>query len=309
MTSPLPRSLELRTTSRAVGKALTVTALALAAGAVLLATSADAIQPASRPSEPDAALLVGAWWLAAALLAWWTLSMASWVLALSTSRQYRATARFTNRSPDTRPGEREHRRSGWRPSLDRFTAPGTRRLAEGLLAVGLVALPACSPGDSVTSSPTLVFVEEVATTVPPTTAPPTTAPPTTAPTTAPPTTTPSTNAPTSTSEPAIAQEPSTQDESSTSVDPTASAGETNEGHDEAQLIAEAASTHEVVAGDNLWAIAEAHLTAELGERPPTSEVAAHWRRLIAQNRDRLLSGEPDLIHPGERIRLPAVAGR
>lgn len=65
-------------------------------------------------------------------------------------------------------------------------------------------------------------------------------------------------------------------------------------------------THDVVAGDNLWSIAERTL-ARAWSRPPTAaETAAYWRELIDLNRARLRSGDPDLIHPGERLALPTV---
>lgn len=62
-------------------------------------------------------------------------------------------------------------------------------------------------------------------------------------------------------------------------------------------------------GDNLWSIARANLArgtgrsqAELSNR----EVAVYWLRLVAANRARLRSGNPDLIHPGEYVRLPLI---
>lgn len=63
----------------------------------------------------------------------------------------------------------------------------------------------------------------------------------------------------------------------------------------------------VVAGDNLWKIAcrrirSAHDTAGL------ATVTEYWLRLIDRNTATLRSGDPDLIHPGETIVLPAVTG-
>lgn len=64
----------------------------------------------------------------------------------------------------------------------------------------------------------------------------------------------------------------------------------------------AADLHTVVAGDHLWGIAEDVVTDARGGAS-TTEIAAYWRELIAANRD-LPSGNPDLIHPGETVRLP-----
>ncbi len=53
----------------------------------------------------------------------------------------------------------------------------------------------------------------------------------------------------------------------------------------------------VAPGDNLWRIADRRLD---GDGP----VAPYWRRVVEENRDRIRSGNPDLIYPGEVIRLP-----
>jgi uncharacterized membrane protein YgcG len=67
--------------------------------------------------------------------------------------------------------------------------------------------------------------------------------------------------------------------------------------------------HEVVAGDNLWVIARDHLAgARSGGSggPTTREVAQYWAKVVEANRDRLRSGDPDLIYPKERIILPPL---
>jgi nucleoid-associated protein YgaU len=59
-----------------------------------------------------------------------------------------------------------------------------------------------------------------------------------------------------------------------------------------------------VAGENFWLIARSHLQ-ELWQRSPSNrEVARFWLDLIAANRARLQSGDPDLIFPGEVFELP-----
>jgi nucleoid-associated protein YgaU len=67
-------------------------------------------------------------------------------------------------------------------------------------------------------------------------------------------------------------------------------------------------SHVVVAGENLWTIARDHLArARSGaDEPTTREVAAYWLRVVEANRNRLRSGDPDLIYPGERTVLPPV---
>ena len=62
-------------------------------------------------------------------------------------------------------------------------------------------------------------------------------------------------------------------------------------------------------GDSLWSIARASLARGTGRDEAelrTGEVAAYWVRMLAANRARLRSGNPDLIYPGEYVRLPAI---
>ncbi len=57
-------------------------------------------------------------------------------------------------------------------------------------------------------------------------------------------------------------------------------------------------------GDHLWKISDARLDQALGRPAGPEEVAPYWRSVIEVNRERLLSGDPDLIYPGEVISLP-----
>jgi nucleoid-associated protein YgaU len=69
-----------------------------------------------------------------------------------------------------------------------------------------------------------------------------------------------------------------------------------------------ATTRLVARGDSLWTIARDHLAAVgKGSGGPTlREVAAYWLRVVEANRHRLVSGDPDLIYPGEQVLLPPV---
>lgn len=58
-------------------------------------------------------------------------------------------------------------------------------------------------------------------------------------------------------------------------------------------------------GDHLWKISELHIDSH----HPGVEVAPYWVRVIEVNRPSLRSGDPDLIYPGEVIRLPEVSER
>jgi nucleoid-associated protein YgaU len=56
-------------------------------------------------------------------------------------------------------------------------------------------------------------------------------------------------------------------------------------------------------------IAREHLSQQRGGgsgAPTNREVAEYWHRVIEANRDRLRSGDPDLIYPGEEIILPPL---
>lgn len=70
---------------------------------------------------------------------------------------------------------------------------------------------------------------------------------------------------------------------------------------------EEAAGHVVQPGDNLWRIAERQV-ATLTGRPAAdlaiAEVGSYWIRLVDHNRGRLSSGDPDLIYPGEQLKLP-----
>ncbi len=61
------------------------------------------------------------------------------------------------------------------------------------------------------------------------------------------------------------------------------------------------TVYEVRPGDHFWRIA----TAVVEERGgPDRNIAPYWVRLIETNRDRIRSGDPDLIYPGEELVVP-----
>jgi hypothetical protein len=74
-------------------------------------------------------------------------------------------------------------------------------------------------------------------------------------------------------------------------------------------IAAGAHEHIVVAGESLWTIARDVVAGRLGRSPTDAEVAGYWVELIETQRPFLANPEdPDLIFPGERVRLPIWTG-
>lgn len=62
-------------------------------------------------------------------------------------------------------------------------------------------------------------------------------------------------------------------------------------------------------GDSLWRLAAAALGAAHGvdgDRLTPEAVTPYWLDVVSANRQRLRSGDPDVIHPGEVIDLPSL---
>jgi hypothetical protein len=70
------------------------------------------------------------------------------------------------------------------------------------------------------------------------------------------------------------------------------------GHPGAPTAAPTAGRYVVRPGDSLWSIARAHPA-------PGADVETRWRAIWRHNRD-VVGDEPDLIHPGQALRLPGT---
>ncbi len=64
--------------------------------------------------------------------------------------------------------------------------------------------------------------------------------------------------------------------------------------------------HIVEPGEHLWGIAARELAGRADTAPTTGDVVAYWTRLCERNRDRLASGDPNVVFAGEVIVLPPV---
>jgi len=81
---------------------------------------------------------------------------------------------------------------------------------------------------------------------------------------------------------------------------SAAAAQNNE---QGVVVAARSATWQVRPGDHLWRIAEEVVTTSGGD---ASGIVSYWRRLIEANRHNLVDpANPDLLHPGQAIDLPA----
>lgn len=55
----------------------------------------------------------------------------------------------------------------------------------------------------------------------------------------------------------------------------------------------------VAQGDHFWAIAEETLTAAYGRPVTDEEITPYWLEIVEANRGRLVTGDPDLVQPGQ----------
>ncbi len=65
-------------------------------------------------------------------------------------------------------------------------------------------------------------------------------------------------------------------------------------------------SYTVRSGDNLWSISANHLRGQTDRAPSAAEIRPIWREVIELNRDRIRSGDPNLIYPGEELFLPRI---
>jgi len=214
------------------------------------------------PSQPEDVVTYLATLGATVIAGWWLANVLAWTLAL---------------------------RQG--VHLDRFTLPGTKRIAQFALAATLsTSCIADTNGD-----PVMVLVEQA-------TASSTTLPSTeTSPETGVPTTTP---APTPTT--IDAPEPSPIEsrpdvEESDTTDPSPSETDPEEAFHKGTI-----ELHQVVVseGDNLWSLTADALVVHGVEAPSCGQIAEYWRLVVAANR--VQSGNPDLLGVGETVTMPAI---
>ncbi|MBT8240328.1 MAG: hypothetical protein KJN63_03795 [Acidimicrobiia bacterium] len=252
----------------------------LIAAACGLVVSAPDVRPGHRPDNPELFPIVVAWWVAAVLLVWLSISLGLWRVALG--RPHLENSAF----------------------LRVLTVPGSRRLVQGVLTVGMIT--GCTSSASQLTPPRIEVLGPVDS------APSVTVDP----------------APAGVSisvapvEPALgAGAPVSTDggEPGEDVvgDPAGPGGsslgpitlpEPNqpEADESSRDDRPTAAKHLVVPGDNLWVIAEARLSAHLGRPASNAEIVPFWIAVIDANLVSLRSGDPDLIHPGETIVLPPI---
>jgi hypothetical protein len=66
----------------------------------------------------------------------------------------------------------------------------------------------------------------------------------------------------------------------------------------------------IATGDDLWELSAKHLarvSARARADVDDAEVAPYWALVCATNRERLASGDPNVVYPGERVVLPPLA--
>jgi hypothetical protein len=71
----------------------------------------------------------------------------------------------------------------------------------------------------------------------------------------------------------------------------------------------AGTTHTVTGGEHLWSIAATRVASASGRASADlspADIAPYWLRVVELNRQRLRSGNPNLVYPGEVVELPPL---
>ncbi len=272
----------------------------LLVAAVGMVFSASSVQPLTRPRDVSALAPLACWWVAAFLLVWLVLSLGLWMVLLG----------------------RQGGPSRWARLI---TVPGSRKLAEGLLATGVLAgASACAPGVSEVAAPQIEVLRpaESATvstladsqTLPAFELPPIDLPPIDLDST-------STSVGVGSLDDArvvvdtatlgvdaVDAEPDRYDpfspggsELAPSLSPSVQSPVEEPAGDGG-----AGQQYVIVAGDNFWAIAESRLSHHLGRAAGPGEITPYWVELVKANERSIQSGNPDLVFPGEVIVLPPL---
>lgn len=251
-----------------------------------LALAVPVIGPTHWPDSVELLASLVAWWVAAVLLVWLSLSLGLWAIALGRPRLENSLL------------------------LRILTVPGSRRLAEGFLAVGMLA--ACSPSSSQLSAPQIEVLgpaESSASTAAPPSVSITVDTGDLAPVPSPPA---SVGSLSDTRELVESAPVDPDGPGGTSLGPVALPEVAPLNSDEAlpepppEDQPAFAATHVVVRGDNLWTISESHLSTRLGRPASAAEITPFWSAVIQANAATLSSGDPDLIFPGEVMILPPI---
>ena len=272
----------------------------LALGVAALAFSAPAVGPFSWPAEVEAMVSVVGWWVALVLVVWLALSLVLWLAVL---------------------GRPEVDVAGW---VRLVTLPGSRKLAESLFAVSVLAgVAACAPGANEVVAPRIEVLRPAESATVSTTL-------------------------VDTSELDSLElddfDFSESVESSTTLAGIGSLDDARVVVDTATLDSDSVGTqdlpvaepfspgghalapsrfavpaapalapveselseHVIVDGDNFWEIASNRVSAHLGRDASDAETTAYWVSLVKANVATIQSGNPDLVFPGEVIALPAL---
>ncbi len=60
-------------------------------------------------------------------------------------------------------------------------------------------------------------------------------------------------------------------------------------------------------GDSMWSVSSRHVRRSADAPVTASRIIAVWRQVVDLNRERIRSGDPDLIYPGETLILPGLS--